>query len=97
MAQYDELKGRLLLATASLVAMGTGLSYLLAGLPLAVPFAAGGGLGVVYQIMLQQGVDALPLDGLDASQVRCSRGWGYLCRRNGCRHNGCGYNGCGHN
>lgn len=78
MAQYDELKGRLLLATASLVAMGTGLSYLLAGLALAVPFAAGGGLGVVYQIMLQQGVDALPLDGLDAQQV-CV-GAGVVCK-----------------
>lgn len=71
MAQYDELKGRLLLATASLVAMGTGLTYLLAGLPLAVPFVVGGGLGVAYQLMLQQGVDALPLDAAtDAVQVR---------------------------
>lgn len=72
MAQYDELKGRLLLATASLVAMGTGVAYLLAGLPLAVPFVVGGGLGVAYQLMLQQGVDALPLDTTtDAVQVRC--------------------------
>lgn len=70
MAQYDELKGRLLLATSSLVAAGTGVAYLLAGLPLAVPFVVGGGLGVVYQIMLQQGVDALPLDTTtDAVQV----------------------------
>lgn len=72
MAQYDELKGRLLLATTSLVAMGTGVAYLLAGLPLAAPFVVGGGLGVAYQLMLQSGVDALPLDpSADAIQV-CS-------------------------
>lgn len=64
--EYSALKGRLLATTAGLVGLGSGAMYLAAGLPLCLPFGGGGLLGLLYQWMLQQGVDAMPVDaGVD--------------------------------
>ena len=55
--QYTTLKGQMLLATALLVTLGSGVAFAAGGTPLALPFALGGASGMLYSWLLQQGVD----------------------------------------
>jgi hypothetical protein len=71
MMDYFELKGRLLLTTGALVATGSVISFSAGGVAAAGPFAAGGLAGLMYQYLLQQGVDAIP-GGL-ATKVNLTR------------------------
>jgi len=59
LSEYSSMKQRLLMTTLLLTISGSGVAALAAGLDAAAPFALGGLVGVVYQWMLQQGVDSL--------------------------------------
>ncbi|GAB4821531.1 hypothetical protein N2152v2_008577 [Parachlorella kessleri] len=59
MAQYGDLKTRLLAINAGLVAIGTAAIFAHSGSSLAAPFALGGSSGMVYQFLLMAGVDSL--------------------------------------
>ncbi|KAG1655963.1 hypothetical protein FOA52_005218 [Chlamydomonas sp. UWO 241] len=58
MQAYASTKQRLLLATAALTACGSGVAIVIGGPSAALPFALGGAAGLVYQLLLQIGVDA---------------------------------------
>lgn len=58
MADYSDMKGRLLLLTALLTVGGSGIAGLWHGVEAAIPFALGGMAGLVYQFLLQLGADA---------------------------------------
>eukprot|EP00879_Flechtneria_rotunda_P005442 GHRR01005735.1.p1 GENE.GHRR01005735.1~~GHRR01005735.1.p1 ORF type:complete len:405 (+),score=150.85 GHRR01005735.1:874-2088(+) len=58
LADYGGLKARLLLITSLLTVGGSGVAAAAAGTDAAVPFAIGGMAGLVYQLLLQLGVDA---------------------------------------
>ena len=45
--QYTTLKGQMLLATALLVTLGSGVAFAAGGTPLALPFALGGASGML--------------------------------------------------
>lgn len=60
MADYGQLKERLLISTAVLVCAGSGIALSTGGWDAACPFAVGGTIGIMYQWMLQKGVDAIP-------------------------------------
>lgn len=57
LAEYDDLKSRVLYTNLALAAGGAGVAGLAGGLDAAIPFAVGGAAGVVYQWLLQLGVD----------------------------------------
>lgn len=57
MQEYEKLKSKLLLTTATLASGGSAGVLAFGGTELAVPFAMGGLAGVVYQIILQKNVD----------------------------------------
>lgn len=59
MGQYGELKGQLMSLTGALVALGTATSLALGGLQLATPFALGGCSALLYQRLLQAGVEGM--------------------------------------
>ena len=59
MLDYCQLKDRILIATAALVAAGSSLCYAMGGWEAAEPFVAGGIGALVYQRMLQANVDNL--------------------------------------
>lgn len=69
MKGYLHLKAQLLYATALLVVTGSVGAYALDGLHAALPFALGGLGGVLYQLLLQQGADAIPGGMLGSRQV----------------------------
>jgi len=58
MEDYGDLKSRLLLTTALLTVGGSGVAAIASGMDAAVPFALGGVLGLLYQLLLQFGADA---------------------------------------
>lgn len=58
MAEYGQLKGRVLVTTALLTLAGSGVAALASGADAAVPFALGGAAGLLYQMLLQLGADA---------------------------------------
>lgn len=60
MLDYTQLKDRILITTAALVAAGSSLCYTIGGWPATEPFLAGGATGLMYQRMLQASVDNLP-------------------------------------
>lgn len=65
--EYVELKQRLLLLTAALTVGGSSVAALASGMEAAVPFALGGLAGLVYQYLLQLGVEAaLPVSAAPA-------------------------------
>lgn len=80
MQQYGDLKSRLMAINAGLVALGTAAIYAHSGSSLAAPFALGGGSGMVYQILLMAGVDAvapsaaLPRSGPQKAEVSLREG-----------------------
>jgi hypothetical protein len=57
--QYSEMKSTLLGATAGLVALGTGATFIVSGADLALPFAFGGVSSLAYQYLLQRRVDGV--------------------------------------
>ena len=59
MQQYSELKLQLLNLTAVLVAVGCGATFAFGGPLYALPFALGGSSALLYQFLLQQGVDGI--------------------------------------
>ena len=59
MLDYCQLKDRILIATAALVAAGSSLCYAVGGWEATEPFMAGGAAALVYQRMLQANVDNL--------------------------------------
>ena len=59
MLDYCQLKDRILLATAALVAGGGSLCYAMGGWEATEPFLMGGFAALVYQRMLQANVDSL--------------------------------------
>ena len=59
MLDYCQLKDRILIATAALVAAGSSLCYAMAGWEATEPFLAGGIAALAYQRMLQANVDNL--------------------------------------
>ena len=59
MLDYCQLKDRILIATAALVAAGSSLCYAVGGWEATEPFLAGGVGALVYQRMLQANVDNL--------------------------------------
>ena len=59
MLDYCQLKDRILIATAALVAAGSLLCYAMGGWEATEPFVAGGIAALVYQCMLQANVDNL--------------------------------------
>eukprot|EP00882_Tetradesmus_deserticola_P003891 GHRQ01004115.1.p1 GENE.GHRQ01004115.1~~GHRQ01004115.1.p1 ORF type:complete len:298 (+),score=112.83 GHRQ01004115.1:1388-2281(+) len=58
LADYSALKSRLLGTTALLTLGGSGVAAVASGMDAAVPFALGGMAGLLYQLLLQLGVDA---------------------------------------
>lgn len=61
MGRYSLFKERLLQANLSLVSIGTGLAWTFFGDDIAINFAAGGASGLLYQWLLQKGVDGISL------------------------------------
>ena len=59
MLDYCQLKDRILIATAALVAAGSSLCYAMGGWEATEPFLAGGVGALMYQCMLQANVDSL--------------------------------------
>ena len=59
MLDYCQLKDRILIATAALVAAGSSLCYAVGGWEATEPFLAGGVAALVYQRMLQANIDNL--------------------------------------
>lgn len=59
MLDYCQLKDRILIATAALVAAGSSLCYAMAGWEATEPFLAGGIAALAYQCMLKANVDNL--------------------------------------
>lgn len=59
MLDYCQLKDRILIATAALVAAGSSLCFAMGGWEATEPFLAGGTGALVYQRMLQSNVDTL--------------------------------------
>ena len=59
MLDYCQLKDRILIATAALVAGGGSLCYAMGGWEATEPFLMGGFAALLYQRMLQANVDAL--------------------------------------
>ncbi|GLI69695.1 hypothetical protein VaNZ11_014384, partial [Volvox africanus] len=57
MSDYSELKRRVAATTALLVASGASLAALMGGTVVALPYAAGGVVGLIYQWMLMREVD----------------------------------------
>jgi hypothetical protein len=60
MAAYEALKTRLLGVTAALALPGAALAAKLGGTHAAAPFAVGAAAGLLYLLLLERGVDALP-------------------------------------
>ena len=81
MLDYCALKGRILVTTAALVAAGSSLCYTVGGWPATEPFLAGGCGGLLYQKLLQVGVDSLP----GGAYSRVSSFAFFVPRRDPCR------------
>lgn len=62
MGKYSQFKKRVIEANISLVGIGTGLAWTLAGNSAALDFAYGGAGGLIYMSLLQHGTDTLALD-----------------------------------
>jgi hypothetical protein len=63
LSEYDDLKQRMIVNAGVLTMAGTVAIAVAAGLDAAGSFALGGLVGIIYQLMLQQGVDGLTLNG----------------------------------
>ncbi|KAG2488505.1 hypothetical protein HYH03_013008 [Edaphochlamys debaryana] len=59
MNDYDDLKRRIAATTTLLVASGASLAALTGGTAAALPYTAGGVVGLVYQWLLMRGVDSV--------------------------------------
>ena len=62
MGKYSLFKERLLQTNLSLVGIGTSLAWAIGGEDIAVNFACGGMGGLLYQWLLQKGVDGMSLN-----------------------------------
>ncbi|KAG2429619.1 hypothetical protein HXX76_010851 [Chlamydomonas incerta] len=79
MNDYTDLKKRLAATTALLVASGASLAALTGGTAAALPYAAGGVVGLVYQWMLMRGVDHVMVAASGSSrQAAALRGEGSI-------------------
>ncbi|KAG2429658.1 hypothetical protein HYH02_013996 [Chlamydomonas schloesseri] len=77
MNDYTDLKKRLAATTALLVASGASLAALTGGTAAALPYAAGGVVGLMYQWMLMRGVDHVMVAASGSSrQAAALRGEG---------------------
>lgn len=59
MEKYQGFKMQLLLTTAGLVVGGGAFAAIVGGKEVAVPYALGGSIGLLYQWLLQKGVDSV--------------------------------------
>lgn len=59
MKKYQGFKMQLLLTTAGLVVGGGAFAAIVGGKEVAVPYAFGGSIGLLYQWLLQKGVDSV--------------------------------------
>ncbi|GIM15970.1 hypothetical protein Vretimale_18642 [Volvox reticuliferus] len=77
MSDYSDLKRRIAATTALLVASGASLAALMGGTVVALPYAAGGVVGLIYQWMLMREVDHVmeAANGQQKQQVLASGSW----------------------
>lgn len=64
----------MLSTTAALVALGGATALALGGREAAAPFVLGGGIGLLYQLVLQGGVDSLGIGASAAYSTQVTRG-----------------------